>query len=73
MADDSVLFRVREALTALYGDNLDRIVLYGSHARGDARADSDCDVAVFLKALADKPAERRRLGHLCFALMEATG
>lgn len=70
--DDSVLSRVRDALAALYGDNIDRIVLYGSRARGDAREDSDYDVAVFLKALADKPAERRRLGELRHAVLEDT-
>ncbi len=31
------------------GDALDRIVLFGSRARGDHRADSDWDVAVFLR------------------------
>ncbi len=47
----SLLARVRDALRAMYGDNIDRIVLFGSRARGDAREDSDYDVAVFLKTL----------------------
>ncbi len=33
----------------IYGEALDRIVLYGSYARGEATADSDMDIAVFLK------------------------
>ncbi len=48
-ADDPVLIRFRAALDALYGDRLERVVLFGSRARGDARADSDYDLAVFLR------------------------
>ena len=73
MADDPILTRVRDALRDMYGDNIDRIVLFGSRARGDAREDSDYDVAVFLKTLVDRAAERRRLGLLRFDVMEETG
>lgn len=38
---------VRE-LSAIYGDKLHSIVLYGSYARGDETADSDVDIAVLL-------------------------
>jgi predicted nucleotidyltransferase len=47
--NDPVLSRFRAALGEAYGDRLDRVVLFGSRARGDARPDSDYDVAVFLK------------------------
>jgi predicted nucleotidyltransferase len=43
---DPVLERFRQALAELYGPALDRVVLFGSRARGDAEADSDYDVAV---------------------------
>lgn len=49
VAADPVLTRFRAALDALYGERIERVVLYGSRARGDARPDSDYDVAVFLK------------------------
>lgn len=40
---------VKQALTTLYGDRLDRIILYGSYARGDFHAESDVDYLVVLK------------------------
>jgi uncharacterized protein len=45
--DDPILSRFRAALSELYGDRLERVVLFGSRARGDAREDSDYDIAVF--------------------------
>jgi predicted nucleotidyltransferase len=45
---DTILSRFRAALDALYEDRLERVVLYGSRARGDERPDSDYDVAVFI-------------------------
>jgi uncharacterized protein len=60
-AADPVLKRFRAALDALYGDRIERVVLFGSRARGDAREDSDYDVAVFLKDLADRWQEVDRI------------
>ena len=40
---------VKQALSALYGHRLDRIVLYGSYARGDFHAESDVDFMVILR------------------------
>lgn len=52
--DDPILKRFRAALNELYGDRLSRVVLFGSRARGDARRDSDYDVAIFLKDDVDR-------------------
>jgi uncharacterized protein len=60
-AANPVLKRFRAALDALYGDRIERVVLFGSRARGDAREDSDYDVAVFLKDLADRWQEVDRI------------
>lgn len=49
--NDPILRRVRAALDEMYGDRLERVVLFGARARGDAGEDSDYDVAVFLKDL----------------------
>ena len=51
MPREKVLSIVREFhrhLAALYGERLKGVYLYGSYARGDARDDSDIDVAVVL-------------------------
>lgn len=40
---------VKKALTELYGDRLDRVILYGSYARGDFHAESDVDYMVILR------------------------
>ncbi len=47
IAADPILARFRAALDALYGARIERVVLYGSRARGDHREDSDYDIAVF--------------------------
>ena len=41
--------------------NVGRIVLFGSHARGDARPDSDVDLLVVERTLIDRRAEMVRL------------
>jgi predicted nucleotidyltransferase len=53
-AADPILKRVRAALDDLYGERIERVVLFGSRARGDAGAESDYDLAVFLKDLDDR-------------------
>jgi predicted nucleotidyltransferase len=61
------------ALGDLYGDRLERVVLYGSRARGDAGADSDYDVAVFLKHLSDRWAEADRIAVAATEILKETG
>ena len=43
------LTMLRAGLEAIYGDRLAGLRLYGSQARGDARTDSDVDLAVLLE------------------------
>lgn len=46
---DSLIEELRRGFSALYGARLSRMVLFGSHARGDAEPGSDIDVLVVLK------------------------
>jgi uncharacterized protein len=73
LIDDPVLLRFRKALDEAYGDRLERVVLYGSRARGDARPDSDYDFAVFLRDMDDRFAELYRLAHLSSDIIDETG
>jgi predicted nucleotidyltransferase len=70
---DPILKRFRAALADIYGDRLERVVLFGSRARGEAGPDSDYDVAVFLKALPDRWAELDRLADLRVRFLDETG
>jgi predicted nucleotidyltransferase len=71
--DNPVLTRFRATLDEIYGPRLERVMLYGSRARGDAREDSDYDVAVFLRDMPDRVAELYRLADLSSAILDETG
>ena len=71
--DDPVLERFRASLREIYGDRLERAVLFGSRARGDARPDSDYDVAVFLRDMGDRFAEMDRLADLSTDILDEMG
>ena len=47
--NDPILSRFCKEVTGIYGDKLERMILFGSRARGDNSSDSDYDIAVFLK------------------------
>ena len=45
----TILAELKRRFEAIYGDRLVQMILYGSHARGDAEGDSDIDVLVVLR------------------------
>jgi predicted nucleotidyltransferase len=67
---DPILKRFRAALDPMYGERIERVVLFGSRARGDARQDSDYDVAVFLQDLTERWPELNRLADLGTDILE---
>src|SRR5258708_22995337 len=73
MAVDQILTRFKSALAETYGPALDRVVLFGSRARGDAREDSDFDVAVFLRDMGPGMTEWYRLADLRTRFLDEGG
>ena len=67
----AVLAELKQKFQAIYGDRLVRMVLFGSHARGDAEPGSDIDVLVVLRGNVDPAEEIERtsevLADLCLA------
>ena len=55
---DIVLKELTEQIYDLLGDKLDKVVLYGSYARGDNTEESDVDVLVLTNM---EPEENRRI------------
>jgi len=70
---DPIIVRLRAALNAAYGNRIERVVLFGSRARGDAQADSDYDVAVFLRDMTDRWREMHRLAEIGTDILYDTG
>ena len=48
-----------EDVKKIYGDKLDKVVLYGSRARGDCRPDSDYDIMILTSMLQNLEFDKR--------------
>ncbi len=72
-ADDPIVHHFKAALEGIYGNQIERVVLFGSRARGEEHEESDCDMAVFLKTLPDKWNELHRLADLRVEFLDETG
>ena len=70
---DPVLTRFRTALDAAYGGRVERVLLFGSRARGEARRDSDYDIAVFLKQMMSFGTESAIIADIESAILYDTG
>jgi uncharacterized protein len=70
---DEVLVRFRAAVREIYRDRLERVVLFGSRARGDAKPDSDYDIAVFIKDAGTFSEESARLAAVSTDILLDTG
>jgi predicted nucleotidyltransferase len=70
---DPVLIRFRAAIAAIYGERVQRVVLFGSRARGEAKPASDYDVAVFLWDMPERGQEMARLAEVETDILHDTG
>ena len=57
-----ILEKLRRSLKQMYGDQLVRLILFGSQAREEAEQDSDIDVLVVLDGEFDSWTEIKRTG-----------
>jgi uncharacterized protein len=72
VSSDPILTRFRAALDDLYGNRIERVVLFGSRARGEAHKDSDYDIAVFLNDFVDRWQEVDRIVPIVTDIIEHT-
>ncbi|MDI6839556.1 MAG: nucleotidyltransferase domain-containing protein [bacterium] len=54
-----ILSEFKEAIRKISSDNLERILLFGSHGRNEAKAGSDIDIAIVLKS---EPCFKEKMG-----------
>lgn len=57
-----LLIKLRNYLLELYGDRLDKTILFGSQARGEATENSDIDILIVLKGQVNCGEEIKRTG-----------
>lgn len=65
--------RVKARLNELYGEHIKRVILYGSHARGDATGDSDVDVLVLIDQSLKPPEVREGLDEFLYDMLMDEG
>jgi predicted nucleotidyltransferase len=70
---DPVLSRFHGAVAQTYGARLERVILFGSRARGDFHPGSDYDLAVFLHGLDNWFDETVRLAGIGADILMDTG
>ena len=62
----SILKKCNQILSDYYGDNFEKLILYGSMARGEAESFSDIDLLVLLKEPFDYFEELRTIVELLY-------
>ncbi len=56
----NITFEVYQELIKLFGGKIERIILYGSYARGDFNLESDVDIMILLNCDQKEITERRK-------------
>jgi predicted nucleotidyltransferase len=65
----SLISRIKEHLTKMYGAGIKKVILYGSYVRGEATSDSDIDVLVLIDQSLNPFEVRESLSDLLFDII----
>ncbi|MCI9004386.1 MAG: nucleotidyltransferase domain-containing protein [Lachnospiraceae bacterium] len=57
---NNIISEVSEEMTQLFGERIERIILYGSYARGDFGVESDIDFMILLKCNQEEIIKNRK-------------
>jgi len=68
-----IMRHIKAHLKELYGSEVRQVVLYGSHARGEATNDSDIDVAIIVSDNMDRRAVELSLEDILFDVLADDG
>jgi predicted nucleotidyltransferase len=60
---------IKRSLHELYGDRLVKLILFGSHARGEANPDSDIDLLAVFKSPVSQVQEISYMSELCIKIL----
>jgi len=60
---------IKRSLHELYGDRLIKLILFGSHARGEANPDSDIDLLAVFKSPVSQVQEISYMSELCIKIL----
>ena len=57
---NTIIYETQIGLKSIFGNNLERVMLYGSYARGDENEESDIDVMALVNLPKEQLAKYRR-------------
>jgi predicted nucleotidyltransferase len=60
---------IKRSLHELYGDRLVKLILFGSHARGEANPDSDIDLLAVFKSPISQVQEISYMSEFCIKIL----
>lgn len=61
--------QIKQHLIKMYGDNIKKVILYGSYVRGEATRDSDIDILVLVDQSLNPFEVRESLSDLLFDIL----
>ena len=68
-----LISRIKSHLIKLNGEKIRKVILYGSHARGEATTDSDIDILVVVDDSLDPVEVRKSLSDIIFDILLEEG